>query len=312
MKVEYKKFAVSRTFGVELEVNATISQYAICDAIQKHSEKPVSVTTGWAYSCNNNYWHVKFDSSCGVVGKGTDYGWEVASYIASGAKDITHVSHVAGHIQKAGAQVNQNCGLHVHVGIPDFDVKDAGKLLARWIKLERFVVQMLPKHRRKNKYCRLLTSFKTKLSTILDPTDPEHIWSRLKPTNMGQHENRQKKVALNMVNYARCLNNYSNDGRKTVELRLPEGTLNEYEVKNWVRFFLLFVENSKLGDMPENLKPIFDMDEFFSYLGLSSKSSFYLLSEGMQETKLWVLGRWLEFGSPIIAQEARKRCEMMT
>jgi hypothetical protein len=108
------------------------------------------------------------------------------------------------------------------------------------------------------------------------------------------------------------LNNYSNDGRKTVELRLPEGTLNEYEVKNWVRFFLLFVENSKLGDMPENLKPIFDMDEFFSYLGLSSKSSFYLLSEGMQETKLWVLGRWLEFGSPIIAQEARKRCEMMT
>jgi hypothetical protein len=54
------------------------------------------------------------------------------------------------------------------------------------------------------------------------------------------------------------------------------------------------------------------MDEFFSYLGLSSKSSFYLLSEGMQETKLWVLGRWLEFGSPIIAQEARKRCEMMT
>jgi len=311
MKVEYKKFAVTRTFGVELEVNATLQQEVIRDVIQQYSEKPVSVTSCWANSCKNDYWHIKFDRSCGVVGKNTDYGWEVASYIATGVKDIMHIAQIAGHIQNAGAQVNHNCGLHVHVGIPDFETKDAGKLLARWLKLERFVVQMLPKHRRRNQYCRLLTSFKTKLATILNPADPEHIWLRLKPTDVGQHENRQKKVALNMVNYARCLNKYADDGRKTVELRLPEGTLSEHEVKNWVRFFLLFVENSKQGEMPSDLGPIFDMDTFFAYLGLGSKSSFYLLSQGMRETKLWILGRWMEHGAPILASEARKRCKMM-
>ena len=311
MKIQHKRFTTKRPFGVELEVNATITQDKIREIIKHKSTKPVLVTAAWAYSSHNDYWHVKFDRSCGVLGKHKDHGWEIASYIASGFKDILHIAQIADALEAGGATVNDNCGLHIHVGIKDFTPKEAGILLARWLRIESLFCKMLPLHRTSNSYCRLLTRLKRGVYSPLETYDPNVFWLMLRPTDMSVHENRQKKVALNLVNYTRCLSETNNDGRMTVELRMPEGTLDGQDVKNWIRFFLLFVEKCKSSPMPEHVVAVKTIQEFLQFFDLSGEEDFYLLSKGLYETKLWVLKRFMLFGGVKEANEARKLLKMM-
>ena len=47
--------------------------------------------------------------------------------------------------------------------------------------------------------------------------------------------------------------------------------------------------------MPDNLKPVENIDEFLKYLGLEGSGCFYLLSKGLYETKMWALMRMEKF-----------------
>jgi hypothetical protein len=306
MNIEYKKFFTKRSFGVELEVNATITQSQIRDLIRSKTDRAVVVTDQWANTATNDYWHVKYDRTCGVLGKQHDHGWEVASYIASGHKDLLRIVQVTDALGAGGAKVNENCGLHIHVDLSDFSTSDAGRLLAHWLKIEHMMCHILPVHRATNKYCRLLTRVKKASYSKSITYSADALWAHLRPTNIGYHENSQKKVSLNFVNYVRCLNNYTNDGRKTVELRMPEGTLSGLDVKNWVRLFLLFVENSKIMPMPQFLTPVKSVGEFLTFFGLNGTESFFVLSRALWETKIWVLNRLMVFGNQPYTIEARK------
>ena len=79
--------------------------------------------------------------------------------------------------------------------------------------------------------------------------------------------------------------------RKTIELRLPEGTLESEDVASWVKIMVMFVDNMVSAYMPENLSPIKDLKEFFQIIGLEQKDCFVILSEGLYKTKLWICRR---------------------
>ena len=170
---------------------------------------------------------------------------------------------------------------------------------------------MLPLHRINNPYCRLLTRVKRSSYSPLDTYAPELFWSMMRPTDFSIHENRQKKVSLNLVNYSRCLSDYMNDGRMTVELRLPEGTLNGKEIKNWLRFFLLFVEKCKTAPMPSQVMPVKTIEEFLQFFDLVGNNEFFLLSKALYETKIWALNRFMFFGGKKEGNEARKLLKMI-
>jgi hypothetical protein len=312
MNVEFKKFSTKRSFGVELEVNATVTLNQIRDLIKGCSSKEICTTPHWANTVNNNYWHVKFDRTCGILGKSQDHGWEVASYIASGYKDLLHIAQVADALQVGGVQVNENCGLHIHVGVPDFSTTEMGVLIAHWLRIEPMMCRILPQHRVKNKYCKLLTKIKRYNFSRTKEYLPDDLWKLFQPEDLGYHENQQKKVSLNLVNYARCSKEYMNDGRKTVELRMPEGTLSGYDIRNWIRLFLLFVENSKTIPMPKTLEPVTTIEEFMQYFSLNGSSSFFLLSKGLRETKVWLLNRMLIHGGQKYSADTRKILRTLT
>ena len=251
-----RKFSIKRPFGVELEVSNLgrppgteidfqISFDYVRDIVKTNTPRKVIAMNEWSQSVNNNYWHVKYDATCGELGKGTGHprGWEVASFKASGYDDLLHIANMANILHTMGVRVNDHCGLHVHVDISDFTICQAAVLVARWIKAEYWMKQAVPKNRRRNKYCKFLTS-KKKYDSSYQYT-PEEFWYKIRPTNFCPHENAQKKVTLNMVNYAefKAAGVYST-GRPTVELRLPEGTLNGQDIINWVVLFLYFVESS--------------------------------------------------------------------
>ena len=260
----------SRFFGVELETHPVLSSSAIVEVIRKNSGRKVYFS-GWKQTHSNSYWHLKTDSTCG--GGIARNGWEVASYKAKGSSELKDISSVASALSDAGLVCGEDCGLHVHVDISDFSTSKAGILVAKWIKVESVMMQAVPVRRALSPHCRPIASKLKKKGVRYDPDD---LWNIMAPTNFSTHRNPQKKVSLNMVNYATCIHYerearlrgfWCDASRKTAEFRFPEGTLDGEDVENWVRLFLLFVDSAVC--MPSNLKSVLSVDEFLNEFGFS-------------------------------------------
>ena len=199
-----------------------------------------------------------------------------------------------------GCQVNANCGYHIHCEVKDFCPSKMGVLLARWIKLEPFLCKLVPLMRVGNYYCKLISRHKK-----LKPNrsySALSLWKTLRPTNFGPHENSQKKYTLNTVNFAAVCKKVMNKERKTIEFRLPEGTLEYDDVINWVRFFANFVETSKSKAMPRNLHPVTTVDSFLKLAGLKA-TNLCRLDEDLEQTKAWVYKRLEKFNLVTIPLE---------
>jgi Putative amidoligase enzyme len=281
LPVQYVKFVTKRCFGVEIEVNRKLSVQQLAKIVQEADPKrQVMSTQSYQQDYSNDYWHVKFDRSCGD--RSQEGGWEIASYKASGAKDLLKIEKVMKAVSENGAEVNNNCGFHIHVEIADFNTIQAATLVAYWLKIEKMICEILPKHRRNNMYAKLLTD-KFHLNTSVGAYNPTSLWMAIRPPSFD-HEHR--RVSLNITNYALQSHN-----RRTVELRLPEGTVNPKEIKNWVRLFLHFVDSCKKRDFPESLSTVTDLRECATILGLHNDNPFFILSKGLYETKTWFLRR---------------------
>lgn len=305
-QIEYRRLAAKRRFGIELEVSNTKNRDQIAAIVKAASPNRAIQIADWAQSNGNNYWHVKWDSTCGPLGRGKDNGWEVASYIACGYRDICHIAQVANALRKGGVEITKNCGLHIHVDIHEFTHEQAAILVARWIKIERTISQAIPEFRTKSRYCRLLSDISVKKIDFKKQYDATKFWRLVRPTNHHVHDNNQKKVALNMVNYAATLNGQQN--RPTVELRLPEGTLFGTDIRNWTRIFLNFVELARTSDMPDSLVPAPDaLEELMVFFGLEDNTKFYILSKGLYEAKVWLLNRLRAFASKELSDQAARK-----
>lgn len=287
--IAYTAFVSKRKFGLELEFGNKISKNTICEAVQKVDQSRETVVSGhYTRDTDNDFYHVKLDHSCGD--DEGDYGVELASFKASGIKDIKTLSRVTKSIKLAGANVNERCAAHVHAEITDFSNAQLAVMTAIWIKLEPFICHMIPSHRANSKYCRFFRHENWVAETIInkEPLTPAFVWSKVKPTK-NNDINRRKSMNL-------C--NYVFTERKTVEFRFPESTVNDSDVKNWLRFLLSFVEISKNAAMPLDLE-IYDFPGFLKSFGLYGKNPFLILSSGMRATKIWALERIIKFSRSI-------------
>jgi hypothetical protein len=302
-----------RKFGVELEMGNEVSQSHIADIIKANSLKEVRIQSGWGQTNNNHFWHVKYDGSCGAVGKPVDSGWEVASFVASGATDLNCIADMATKLHQGNCLVNKNCGLHIHCDVSDFTVNEMGVLLARWMKIEPMLCNLMPSYRVDNYYCRLISKSR-KIAKSKKHT-AETVWLKLKPTKYGPHDNRQKKVTLNTVGYAQALaceaSYYPQTPpsylhlRKTVEFRMPEGTLRREAIVAWVTFLIRFIDSAKTSRMPIDLKPLAKIKDFFKYCGLTN-SDINNCNLELFDTKLFLIERFFTFGDDDIKKQFNK------
>lgn len=276
----------NRCFGVEMESHPVVDRKKIASTIRKKSSKRV-VVTGWRQTHENSNWHVKTDSTCGG---GEKNGWEIVSYKAMGDKDVEHISEIAEQLDIIGLRCGVDCGFHVHVDISDFSPDQAAIMVARWIKIEKIMMQSVPSFRRRNRHCRGLEPRVSPKKSLYDPVG---FWQLYSPKNFSLHNNRDKRVTMNLVNYATCLayrnkqigkNFYCDSTRSTVEFRFPEGTFKKQDVKNWILLFVSFVEYSKKSKMPQDLCSVLSFDDLFNILGLND----------FQDCKVWFLDRILK------------------
>lgn len=330
MLIEYRNFQSQRRFGVEFEVSATYTQDELHSFVKEFEQKNGTNRNivvkhgtgaeGWAESIVNNYWHVKYDSTCGPLGKKTGqgsnpmhHGWEIASYVCQGVDDVISVSNMAQHLADCRVMVNPNCGLHIHAETLDFTAKEMGVLYSHWLKIEDMILHSLPKHRKNNKYCKPVSKkFKSKLPTALDP---DKLWNTVKPTNFYPHENPQKKVAINPLGFAQGLKTETHE-RRTIELRLPECILNDNYVQNWLILYLHFIDTVKtrafLDYTQVSKNPL---DEVFWILGLEEKDDdkFVILGDKLFQVKCWFLERLINNSSTQkIKESAFQKLEFIT
>lgn len=263
MKINFLK----RNFGIELEIGNEKSQEYVESIVKSNSLQKVVTTTKWAQSINNNFWHIKYDSTCGIKGKPIDHGWEIASFKACGESDLIHICDVAKHLSDGECKVNTNCGLHIHADVSDFSIHAMGSLLNRWLKIEKYLLNMAPMNRRNNSHCKPLFN-KLCIKNIKQST-AENTWNLLKPTMFKVHNNNQKRYTLNLINYAKFIKFNKKSTRATIELRLPEGTLDYENIYNWTYFYLNFINFSLKNPCLNNLTYISDIDSFFKTSGLN-------------------------------------------
>jgi len=306
----FRKFDTRRKFGVELEVGHKIKKTAIRRIVSSGTDRSV-YSSRYTPSTNNAYWHIKDDATCGPIGRGGPKGIEIASFVASGIYDLSHICEVADLLASKGVEVNDNCGLHIHADASDLSEEQVGRIVASWIKLERFISLALPKRRIGNPYCGYLCYKQVSLRG----KNPLDFYNQFKPKDLSYYENLDRRVTLNLVNYCRAIKN-GNAVRKTLELRWPEGTLSGEEIKNWVRLFLNFIEHAKDAPVPD-IKKIETFQESLNLLGLGhSNKQFHFLSEGLFATKIWFLKRIIDnpdleycmmmVGCPVLPTPSRK------
>ena len=125
----------------------------------------------------------------------------------------------------------------------------------------------------------------------MNSLDPIELYYFLSPTNLDVHNNREKRVTLNSVNFAthQLKPHFS---RNTIELRLPEFLLDENHVRNWIHLILNFVEVSKRSNfMPIDLNSCNKLSDVLLYLGLAEYKDFCILDKDLHDLKLWVLNK---------------------
>jgi len=305
-KVKCKRFNYKRNFGIEIELSNNLDLQALNDIVQQASpERPIYKNSSWANTGpDNHYWHIKRDSTCGPKGKTTvlsDYGYEIASYVGKGIKDAKQMATVVDLLKTNGAKINKHCGIHIHASSMDLNRTQVATILANWVKIENTMFQSCPAHRRRNKYC---SSISKKISVKKGLT-LSNFWEQVKPKQLSVHGNSDKKVTINTVGFV-AFNEGRSGAKNTIELRMPEASLEKDDIINWIRIYVHFIENAKKLKMPENLRVV-GVADTLEILGLHSHDNLYTLSTGLQKTRNWFLHRIVENSSSSLRiREAKK------
>lgn len=121
------------------------------------------------------------------------------------------------------AQVNDSCGLHVHL-----DMRNRNPVMAtkRLLTKQNELFDMVPENRKYNSYCE-----PTKLSI----KDIPKVFRFDKVEEMGFG---LKRSAINLLSY---------NEHKTIEVRLHEGSVNIKDIVNWCKYLISIVDKKKIS-----------------------------------------------------------------
>ena len=280
------KWNSQRQFGLEYEfTNRSNDLNRMAEIVYSLTNQSATVRNYGHTHGNHDRWECKPDSSCGT---------ELVSPILKGPAALKIAAEILPGLQSADFCFGTTCGQHVHVEIADFSSEQAGILAAYWMKVERFILNGTPVHRRQNQYCKLLTHF----NSNINPTQqyaPTHVF-----TSMTRGRN-----AINFQNW-----NATSGG--TVEFRFGEMTFDPEVIKNRVRFLIWLVEMCKILPPPQNLKWMTPKETLSIFNLWDDPTSMikYQYSPAVQSMRKWMLARLIEHAPPAFHRDV-DRCRVM-
>jgi hypothetical protein len=253
-----KKPIYFRKFGFELEFSTPFDDVAKIVKpliLRIYGPKMLSIDQLFNNSNNNHFkkWELKYDGSTEC---------EITTPIST-MKKFDDIEKVVTSIKNKNIQVTHKDSVHVHM-----QANDAPKhnIIAAWIQIEATLLNCFPKHRRNNTYCEKLIGEKERKHKISD------FFINAEEESFNHHS------IVSLQYY---------DERKTVEFRMMEGNLNANEIKQWVKFCMLFLNYAAKIDPVQIIctekKGKMKLDDMIELLRIEDKEviTFLILREKM-------------------------------
>ena len=222
----------NRKFGVEIECIG-MSQVDIANLLQNHG---INAGVEEYNHTLRDYWKITYDSSVIDNSNPSGRGAEVVSPPLSGEAGIAEVIHVAKILSEAGVDVNNTCGLHIHVDACDLAATDLASIFLRYAYFEQTIDRFMAPNRRENanQYCLSTRSIVENIrSSVMRNYGEMTVQDFISRIPRGRY------YKVNIQAFLR---------HGTVEFRQHHGTINSKKIENWIRFCVNFVETSKVSN----------------------------------------------------------------
>lgn len=236
-RIPLNSFNPTLTFGVEIEAHGVPSATV---AAALSAAGIATVDAGYTHRQMNS-WKVVPDGSISATN-----AFEVVSPKLIGADGFQQVRTVCAVLNRLGAKVNKDCGLHVHHEASDFQVHQWKNIAILYARIEKRIDAMMPETRRgnENRWCQSIVSKmtgycyagKTGYQTISQANTYDEVraffnWGNPnKDTTETRQSYRYHKLNFN------AWENY-----KTVEFRHHSGTCDGEKIVGWVIFTQLMM-----------------------------------------------------------------------
>ena len=214
-------FTSNRKFGVEIEFKGLDRT----DAERSLRNAGINVQIEGYNHDTCSHWKIVSDGS-------VNGGWELVSPPLSGNAGIDEVRKAATAMVEAGAFVDRQCGLHVHVDANDLSAATIVNLTKRYATHENEINKLIPSFRHACEWARGMGEVSTMVSDYLR-SNPSATSRQV--CERARAYNRYYK--LNLQAYLR---------HGTVEFRQHSGTVDGTKIANWIVFCVTFVEDSKV------------------------------------------------------------------
>jgi biotin operon repressor len=212
-------FTSNRKFGVEIEfkgLDRTDAERALRNA-------GINVQIEGYNHDTRSHWKIVSDGS-------VSDGWELVSPPLSGNAGLEEVRTAANAMVAAGAYVDRECGLHVHVDANDLSAATIVNLTKRYATHENEINKLIPSFRHSCSWAKSMEPVSTMVSDYLR-SFPNATTRQVCERQPGRY------YKLNLEAYLR---------HGTVEFRQHSGTCDGTKIANWVVFCVTFVEDSKV------------------------------------------------------------------
>jgi len=236
-----------QNYGIEIEMTG-ITREAAAKALAAHFGTTQRYIAGSYYGVwevedtEGKIWKLMSDASIKKerrVSKGSyelisdmNYSVELVSPILTW-DEMPKLQEVVRQIRKAGAKVNDSCGIHVHVDAANHEARSLRNLLGIMYGKEDLLFKALRVNENRVTYCKksreeVLTAARAQKSK-LTMDSLERIWYGDYYHSRDEHYHNSRYHALNL---------HSTFNGKTVEFRLFNATLHAGEVKAYIHLAL--------------------------------------------------------------------------
>lgn len=225
----------TQTIGTELEFTG-LTRQAAATVVANFFGTTAQGGRSWTVTDNTGRnWKIVSDGSVR-----TENGGEACELVTPilGWNDIETLQEIVRKLRKAGAKVNETCGLHVHIGAQGMTAKAIRNLVNNVASHEELLYKALDVHDNRRRYCgttseRFLRTLNKRKPATLEELG--RIWyNREDFPTYHYHESR----------YTVC-NLHALFTKGTIEFRIFNASLHAGEVKTAIQLCCALVANAK-------------------------------------------------------------------
>jgi hypothetical protein len=178
----------------------------------------------------DDYFKAELSQFTGFKGDSSlNNGREFITLPANGDLLFNNVRKLCKHLNREEYTISKKCGLHIHFDARDLTENDIEKIYYTYYALQDRLFEMVPNSRRTNDYCYKIRNIKERKDLLKFKGDYDELSS---------YGLTDRYHFVNLVNYY----NRNNKTKRTIEIRLHNGTMKASRIIEWIRINQKIIE----------------------------------------------------------------------